>query len=105
MQSAPMDAGAADPFARQECADAANGKPLFVREIAEGQRVDRIVPHQFETLRPPEFIAHGRNSEILTGNAVLSLFQRDHIQTGFGQFARHDRGSPAKADRDDVDFF
>jgi hypothetical protein len=105
MQAAPMDARASDALARQERADTADRQRLLIAEIAKCQRVDRVIPHQFETLRITHFVAHGRDRKIFAGNAVLSLFQGNDIQSRFGQLAGKDRGGPAKADRDHIDFF
>ena len=105
MQRAPMNAGAADTFARQKRADTADRQRLLVGEIAERQRVDRIVPHQFEARRIAHFVAHRRQDEIGARGAVLALFQSHHVQAGLGQFARHDGAGPTQPDRDRIDFF
>jgi hypothetical protein len=105
VQGAPMDARAADAFARQKRADAADRQRLIVRKIAEGQRVDRIVHHQFEALRIAHFVADRRQDEILTRDAVGTSLKGNDAQSGFGQFARHDRAGPTEANRERIDLF
>ena len=84
MQRAPMDAGAADPFAWQERAKAPDRHRQLIGRIAEGDGVGRVVLRQLQ-LAPHSAIRRwqSRQRELFRRIAVGAALQRHHIEPGF----------------------
>ena len=105
MQTAPVDARAADALARQERAPAPDRQRHLGGLVAEGDGVDRVVRHQLEALGILHLVADAGEGEVLAGRAVLAALEAHHLQAGLGELARDDRAGPAHSDHHRIDFF
>ena len=105
MHSVPMISGAANAFARQERAPSTDRKRQLIGPVAEGDRIDRIVTHQLQTLLISQLITNAGKREILCRTAIGATFETHDREPCQGEFSCEDGARPAHADYYRIDFF
>ncbi len=84
---------------------AADRKRRLVRMVAERDRVDRVVDHQFHPRPIFQLVANARQDEFLLRLAVGTALQADDVEARKSEFLREDGAGQAHAHHHRIDFF